>query len=169
MRGIAIVILCACGALLYGAPQVGIPIAEITVPTESVTVLPKAITVTEREISRSIPDAIVMQQSLFDSVRNLKLGDERIVVLDRILDQELIFELFFKPGEDCNVTIRRLALSRIAEVELVKVIADKIKVPELREAAMARIRSIYANERDFKPNFESQVARLYAQRLRRYK
>ena len=110
-----------------------------------------------------------MQQELFDSVRNLKIEDERIAALDGILDQELIFKLFFKPGEDCNVAIRKSVLFRIAEVELVKVVADKIKVQELRAAAMARIKSIYANERDFKPNFESQVARLYAQRMRHYK
>lgn len=166
MRGIAAIILCTCGALLYGAPQVGIPIAEITVPTESVTVLSKAITVTEREITRSIPDVILIQQELFADVRNLNLGDKRFAAFNEILDQELIFKLFFKPGEDCNIAIRKLALFRMAEVELVKVIADKIKVPELQEAAMARIKSIYADERDFKPNSESCVARLYAQRMR---
>ena len=110
-----------------------------------------------------------MQQELFDSVQNLKIEDERIAALDGILDRGLIFKLFFKPGEDCNVAIRKSVLFRIAEVELVKVVADKIKVQELRAAAMARIKSIYANERDFKLNFESQVARLYAQRMRHYK
>ncbi len=48
-------------------------------------------------------------------------------------------------------------------------IAEKIKVQELREEAIKRIKSIYANDSDVKPNCESQVARLYAQRMRNLK
>jgi hypothetical protein len=159
-------ILCTCGATLFGVPQVGVPIAEITVPTESVTVLPIQKTVKEKDVSRTIPDVILTQQDLFDCVRNKKDLNERIVALNEILDQELIFKLFFKPGEDCNAKIRKLVLSRMVEVELVKVIAEKIKVQELREAAMARIKSIYANDCEVKPDKESQVARFYVQRMR---
>ena len=170
MRGIAILILCSCGVALYGATPVGISVAEITVPIESVTVSQKTVTVAEKDISRKIPDVMPpTQQELYAKVRSMVTESERINAFNGIQDQEMIFKLFFKPGEDSNIAIRKLALNKLAEVEVVKVIADKIKLQELHDAAMARIKSIYANECDFKPILESQVARLYAQRLRRYK
>ena len=51
--------------------------------------------------------------------------------------------MFFKPGEDSNVAIRKLALSKLVEVELVRSIADKTKMQELREFAIERLKSIY--------------------------
>jgi hypothetical protein len=94
---------------------------------------------------------------------------ERIDAFNRILDQELVFKLFFIPGEDRNVAIRKLALSKLVEVELVRAIADKIEVPELRESAIARLKSIYISESDLKPISESQLARLYVKRMRNSK
>ena len=68
--------------------------------------------------------------------------------------------MFFKPGEDSNVAIRKLALSKLVEVELVRDIADKIKMQELRELAIERLKSIYISESDLKPISESQLASL---------
>jgi hypothetical protein len=159
-------ILCSCGVALYGAAPIGLSIAEITVPVESVTVSQKTITVAEKDITRRIPDVVPTQQELFVRVRSMAPENGRIDAFKGIQDQEMIFKLFFKPGEDSNIAIRKLALSKLAEVEIVKVIAEKVKMQELHDAAMTRIKSIYANERDFKPIPESQVAMLYAQRMR---
>ena len=68
--------------------------------------------------------------------------------------------MFFKPGEDSNVAIRKLALSKLVEVELVRSIADKTKMQELREFAIERLKSIYISESDLKPISESQLASL---------
>ena len=94
---------------------------------------------------------------------------ERVDAFNRILDQELVFKLFFKLGEDSNVAIRKLALSKLAEVELVRAIADKIEVPELREFAIARLKSIYISECDLKPISESRLTSLYVKRMRNSK
>lgn len=167
MRGIAILILCSCGVALYGATPVGISVAEITVPIESVTVSQKTVTVAEKDISRKIPDVMPpTQQEFYAKVRGMVTESERINAFNGIQDQEMIFKLFFKPGEDSNIAIRKLALNKLAEVEVVKVIADKIKLQELHDEAMVRIKSIYANECDYKPIPGSQVAMLYAKRMR---
>lgn len=159
-------ISCACAVTLCAASQVGTSIAEVTVPTESVTVSQKEITVTEKNITRSVPDILSTQKEFFARVRNAAHEHERLSAFNEILDQELVFKLFFKPGEDRNIAIRKLALKNLAEIEVIKVIAEKIKVQELRDEAITRIKSIYADERDFKPISGSQVARLYAQRMR---
>jgi hypothetical protein len=171
MRVIASMILCACGVTLCGASQVGVSIAEIALPIESVVVSQKAITVSEKEISRAIPDAMPLtQQDLYARVRGVMRPEaERVDAFNMILDQELVFKLFFKPGEDSNVAIRKLALSKLVEVELVRAIADKIEVPELRESAIARLKSIYVSESDLKPISESRLASLYVRRLRKSK
>ena len=93
-------------------------------------------------------------------------GAEHVDAFNRILDQELVFKLFFKPGEDSNVAIRKLALSKLVEVELVRAIADKIKEQELREFAIARLKSIYISECDLKPISESRLTSLYVKRMR---
>ena len=77
--------------------------------------------------------------------------------------------MFFKPGEDSNVAIRKLALSKLVEVELVRAIADKIKKQELHEFAIARLKSIYISESDLKPISESQFASLYVKRMQNSK
>ena len=94
---------------------------------------------------------------------------ERVDAFNRILDQELVFKLFFKPGEDGNIAIRKLALSKLVEVEPVRAIADKIKEQELREFAIARLKSIYISESDLKPISESRLASLYVKRMRNSK
>ena len=72
MRVIASMISCACGVLLCGASQVGVSVAEIALPIESVVVSQKAITVSEKEISRAIPDAMPLtQQDLYARVRGV--------------------------------------------------------------------------------------------------
>jgi hypothetical protein len=171
MRVIASMILCACGVTLCGASQVGVSIAEIALPIESVVVSQKAITVAEKEISRAIPDAMPLtQQDFYARVGGVLMTEaERVDAFNRIIDQELVFKLFFKPGEDSNVAIRKLALSKLVEVELVRAIADKIKKQELREFAIARLKSIYISESDLKTITESRLASLYVKRMRNSK
>ena len=113
MRVIASMILCACGVTLCGASQVGVSIAEIALPIESVVVSQKAITVSEKEIARAIPDAMPLtQQDFYARVRGVLMPEaERVDAFNRILDQELVFKLFFKPGEDSNIAIRKLAIA----------------------------------------------------------
>ena len=43
-------------------------------------------------------------------------GAERVDAFNRIFDQEIVFKLFFKQGEDSNVAIRKLALSKLVKV-----------------------------------------------------
>lgn len=167
MKGIVTLTFALCGAALFGAAPVGVPIAEIAVPVESITVSKDSVTVAEKDVSRIVPDKVPTLQELISIVRSTAPEKERISALDLIRDQETLFMLFFKPGEDRSIAVRKSALNRLAEVEVVKVLAEKLQIQELRDAALARIKTIYADERDFKPLGGSDVVRQYAKRMRR--
>lgn len=167
MKGIVALTFGLCCAVLHGAVPVGVPVAEIAVPVKSVTVPKESVTVAEKDVSRRIPDKVPTLQELVALVRSTAPEKERLDALARIRDQDTLFMLFFKPGEDRSVLVRKSVLHGLAEVEIVKILAAKLNVQELKDAAVKRLKTIYADERDFKPLDESDVARCYATRMRR--
>ena len=88
-----------------------------------------------------------------------------MAALDGIQDQEEMFRLIFKPGEDKNVAIRVAAIDLIAEIDIVKAIAAKCQIQAVRDAANRRLEAIYATESDRMMGGVSPVVNAYAKRL----
>ena len=135
---------------------VGVPVSAVTVPIESVTVVAKPLDVYRPQ----------SQVELTEQVRTGMSEESRVKALDAIQDQDEIFRLIFKPGEDKNVSVRVAAIDLIAEIDIVKVIAAKCQIPAVRDAAKKRLETIYATELDRVMVDTSPVVNAYAKRLR---
>lgn len=166
MRSIVFLGSVAFGVALYGATPVGRSLSEIAVPLGHVEVAPESVTVSEAQVARVTFVKIATRHDLVSTVRNLKTISERLAVFEEICDHDDIFTLFFKPGNDRNGEIRKMALERMAEIEIVKSLGVRVPYPELKEAARARLQSIYRDERDFLPHKNDGVIRSYVKRTR---
>lgn len=134
----------------------GMPISAVTVPLESVTVTARPLVV----------HRLQTQVELAEQVRTGLSGESRVGALGDIQDQEEIFRLIFKPGEDKNEAVRVAAIELIAEIDIVKAIAAKCQVQSVRDAANRRLESVYAAEADRTMTGTSPVVSAYAKRLR---
>ena len=138
------------------AEPVGMPISAVTVPIESVTVAAQPLVVHRPQT----------QVELAEQVRTGSSQEVRVAALGAIQDQEEMFRMIFKPGEDKNVAIRVAAIDLIAEIDIVKVIAAKCQIQDVRDAANRRLAAIYATESDRTMVDASPVVSAYAKRLR---
>lgn len=166
MRSIVFLASAAFGVALHGATPVGRPLSEIAVSLDRVEVPLESVTVSETQVARPTFDKITMVQDLMTIVRNSNSISERLAAFEKIRDHDVIFTLFFKPGKDRNVDVRKKALERMAEVEIIKSIGGLVQIPELKDAAQARLRTLYADERDLLPHQDDGVIRSYAKRTR---
>lgn len=164
MRGIVSICIVSAGVALYGAAPVGRMVSEIAVPLEKVVVPLESVTVDESEIVKVAPDKIPTMQELVSIVRHSKSTADRLAAFDAIWDQDVIFALFFKPGEDGNIEIRKRAIERMAEVELVKYLGARVPLPEVANAAKERLKGLYEDERDFSPSESDSLIRSYVKR-----
>lgn len=165
-RGVLVPLLGLMAWAGGASESVGVRVADIAIPVSAVTVPLAAVTVSEASVvGRS--DSVAMRRELIAAVRGEGSEDQRLMALAQVWDQDDIFFLFFKPGEDRNPNIRVAAVNRLAEIDVLKAVGEKTGIPEVSQAIAQRLEGIYPDSRDreFGPG-DSPVAAQYARRLK---
>lgn len=155
----------ALAAVSSGSDLVGVSADKLTVPIESVTVSEASVTASESDLLRS-SDEDAVRKRLISIIRGKRPESERLAAFNRLWDQDDIFYLFFKPGEDRNVAVRVAAVNRLAEADLLRMIGERTNIPEVTEAIKNRINALYADDRDRRESGNSTVSLCYISRLR---
>lgn len=153
-------------ALAGGASEsVGVRVADIAVPVSTVTVPLSTVTVSEALVAgRS--DSVAMRRELIAAVRGEGSETQRLTALAQVWDQDDVFYLFFKPGDDRNTDIRVSVVNRLAEVDVLKTIGEKTGILAVSQAIAQRLAEIYSDSRDRELPEGSAVAAQYARRLK---
>lgn len=106
-------------------------------------------------------------KELLERVRNTNAPlAQRLAAMEQICNQDDIFYLFFKPGEDRNLQIRIAAVQKLTEVDILKILDKKVEIPELKKAIEERLAAVYADEKDRKSPSDATVPVNYARRLK---
>lgn len=167
-------------AAALGGGVAPVPAEAVTVSAESVTVPGEAVTASAESVTISAEAAEIEEaglrevklarertrRELVKAVRNTGRSEKkRVASLKRVWNQDDVFRLFFKPGEDRNAAVRAAAIGQIAEIDVVKRLAAGVEIPEVAAAAEKRLKSVFASESDRRAAPLSNVARDYAQRM----
>lgn len=144
-----------------GIDSVAVPIGQVAIPVDKAVVSLASVT----RCAKS--DPVPSLADLVARVRDVRLTEsERLAALEKIRDQDAIFYLFFKPGEDRNLAVRVAAVNRISEVDVLKALGEKTPIPEIRKAASSRLETVYADRRDRAYVRRSAVVQAYLERMR---
>lgn len=164
-RGVLVPLL-GLMALTGGASEsVGVRVEAIAVPVAAVTVPLAAVTVPETSVAgRS--DSAAMRRELIAAVRGDGAEAQRLAALAQAWDQDDVFYLFFKPGDDRNTDIRISVVNRLAEVDVLKAIGEKTGIPAVSQAISQRLAEIYSDSRDRELPEGSSAAAQYVRRMK---
>ena len=165
MKRIAILAVGIATLTASGVEPVGVKVDLIAKPASAVTVPIESVTVSEADILRTAYDKVVTRQDLIAIVRGNGSEENRLRALNQIWDQDDVFLLFFKPGEDRNVAIRTAAIDRLAEIDVMKVLAKKSQIHEVCEVADLKLKNAFPGGRKEDIEEIPAVVGQYVQRL----
>ena len=149
------------------AEIVGRPVSAVTTPLESVTVPIESVTVTEASVQATVSPMPQSQRQLAETARSTKASEEeRLAALAKVQDQDVLFQLIFKPGSDTNLAVRVAALNSLSELDVVRYLEAKCSDRRVCEAARGRLDAVYGGNRDRKAEQCMPTFRAYAQRMR---
>ena len=151
----------------FAAETVVRPLSAVTTPLESVTVPIESVTVTEASIQATVSPMPQSQRQLAETARSTKASEEeRLAALAKVQDQDVLFQLIFKPGCDTNLAVRVAALNSLSELDVVRYLEAKCSDRRVCEVARERLDAVYGGTRDRKVEQCMPTFRAYAQRMR---
>lgn len=177
---IALVAAVACVSAMAATQGVGVPLDAVTVPIEKVTVTESQVRApsyaercqaalngkTEAERLAAV-DYVCDGETLVKVIRTDKSAAVRKAAFAKLVEDDLIFRMIFKPGVNGGVADVRLeAIEGVAEVEVAKWLAaarcsDANKV---KQAASSRLSKAFAAEKDRTADGQHPVVRSYIRR-----
>lgn len=164
-RGVLVFLLGLMSWTGGASESVGVRASDIAVPVSAVTVPLSAVTVSEASVA-GLSDSAAARRELIAAVRGEGPEDQRLMALAQVWDQDDVFFLFFKPGEDRNPTVRVAAVNRLAEIDVLKAIGEKTGIPAVSQAIAQRLVGIYPDSRDRELPDGSSVAAQYVRRMK---
>ena len=127
----------------------------------------ESVTVTEASIQATVSPMPQSQRQLAETARSTKASEEeRLAALAKVQDQDVLFQLIFKPGSDTNLAVRVAALNSLSELDVVRYLEAKCSDRRVCEAARGRLDAVYGGNRDRKAEQCMPTFRAYAQRMR---
>lgn len=148
-----------------GGKSDGVSADSITVSLDAVTMPVANVTVPESSVAYSADDS-ARRRNAIAFIRSAVSESERLKKMADLWNQDDIFYLLFKPGEDTNTAVRVAAVNGLAEIEILKAFVGKIKIREIEEAVTNRLNTIYVDGRKGRSTEISPIVRQYARRLR---
>lgn len=154
---------------VWGAEAVVVNLDDVVVPASAVTARLDSLTVSEAAITVSA-ESEKIRRDLIDQVRHGKTEAERLAALAHVWNQDDVLYLFFKPGEDGNANVRIAAINRLMDVSVLKVLAEKVTIPDIAKAISNRLDQVYLNTNDRLAHAnDKEVTRKYIQRIKERK
>lgn len=160
---------------------VGQPIEKITVPLESITVKESQLRAPTYEESReaalngSTVEArlaaighIHDEATLIEIIRRDSDPAVRKEAFSRIVSDDAVFAMIFKPGTNGVADVRLDAIARVAELEVVKSLAERCPDPAAKKAAADRLAAAYAEPADRVAEGVHPTVKAYARRNRQH-
>ena len=166
-RAHVLIVVSAVVSAAFAVEPVGKPVSAVTASLESVTASIESVTVSEASVRAVVSPAPQSQCQLAEAVRSVRASeDERLEALAKVLDQDVLFRLVFKPGSDTNLAVRVTALKSLAELDLVRFIEAKCSDQRVCEAAQERLDAVYGENHNRQVEQCEPTFRSYAQRMR---
>lgn len=145
--------------------DVAVPIANVAVPVSDVTVSLSDVTASEASVAGQ-SDSEARRNELIAAVRGEGPMARRLSALAEVWDQDDVFYLFFRPGDDRSVDIRVSAVNRLAEIDVLKAIGEKTGIPAVSQAIAQRLAEVYSDSRDRELPESSSCASHYVRRMK---
>ena len=174
----ALVAAVASASAMAAAGVVGLPLDAVTVPIEKVTVAESQVRApsyaercqtalngkTEDERLAAI-DYVYDGETLVKVIRTDKSAAVRRAAFAKLVEDDLIFRMIFKPGVSGGVADVRLdAVESVAEVEVAKWLVARCSDAKVKQAASSRLSKVFATEKDRTADAQHPVVRSYIQR-----
>ena len=174
----ALVAAVACVSAMAATQGVGVPLDAVTVPIEKVTVTESQVRApsyaercqaalngkTEAERLAAV-DYVCDGETLVKVIRTDKSAAVRKAAFAKLVEDDLIFRMIFKPGVNGGVADVRLeAIEGVAEVEVAKWLAARCSDAKVKQAASSRLSKAFAAEKDRTADGQHPVVRSYIRR-----